>query len=60
MQEENNVYAGVYRMGYMESLLPVIEDGHYSLEELIHTAGTARWSVLFIGKDTAMHEQQTD
>ncbi|WP_318617167.1 tRNA (adenosine(37)-N6)-threonylcarbamoyltransferase complex dimerization subunit type 1 TsaB [Sporosarcina sp. YIM B06819] len=53
----NNVYAGVYQLNAGE-LMEVIEDGHYSLEELIRKIGECDGPVLFVGKDTAMYEQQ--
>jgi tRNA threonylcarbamoyladenosine biosynthesis protein TsaB len=53
----NNVYAGVYQSD-AGKLTTVIEDGHYSLEEVIHKLEQRDGPVLFIGKDTAMHEQQ--
>lgn len=53
----NNVYAGAYQWSAGQ-LTEVIEDGHYSLEEFIHKLEQLDGSLLFIGKDTAMHEQQ--
>ena len=53
----NNVYAGAYRLD-AGRLTEVIEDGHYSLEEFIHQLEQQEGSMLFIGKDTEMHEQQ--
>lgn len=52
-----NVYSGAYR--YSEgTLLTVIEDGHYALDELIRLLELHDDPVLFIGKDVAMHVQQ--
>lgn len=53
----NNVYAGAYQWNAGQ-LTGVIEDGHYSLEEFIHKLEKQEGPLLFIGKDTAMHEQQ--
>lgn len=53
----NNVYSGAYQWNEGQ-LTEVIEDGHYSLEEFIHKLEQQEGPVLFIGKDTAMHEQQ--
>ncbi|WP_203249161.1 tRNA (adenosine(37)-N6)-threonylcarbamoyltransferase complex dimerization subunit type 1 TsaB [Sporosarcina beigongshangi] len=53
----NNVYAGAYRLD-AGRLTEVIEDGHYSVEELIQQLEKLGGPLLFIGKDTAMHEQQ--
>ncbi|WP_342506672.1 tRNA (adenosine(37)-N6)-threonylcarbamoyltransferase complex dimerization subunit type 1 TsaB [Sporosarcina sp. FSL K6-2383] len=53
----NNVYAGAYRLD-AGKLMEVIEDGHYSLEELIQQLEKQEGPLLFVGKDTAMHEQQ--
>lgn len=53
----NNVYSGAYHWNEGQ-LTEVIEDGHYSLEEFIHKLEQQEGPVLFIGKDTAMHEQQ--
>lgn len=50
-----NVYAGAYRYDNGQ-LIGVIEDGHYSLEELMHSLEQQVGSVLFVGKDTALHE----
>ncbi len=53
----NNVYSGAYQWNAGQ-LTEVIEDGHYSLEEFIHKLEQQEGPVLFIGKDTAIHEQQ--
>jgi tRNA threonylcarbamoyladenosine biosynthesis protein TsaB len=53
----NNVYAGAYQLN-AGKLTEVIEDGHYSLEEVIHKLEQQEGPVLFIGKDTAMHEKK--
>ncbi len=53
----NNIYSGAYRW-YAGQLTEVIEDGHYSLEEFIHKLEQQEDPILFIGKDTKMHEQQ--
>jgi len=52
-----NVYAGVYQYD-AGKLTEVIEDGHYSLEELVHLLEQHSSPILFVGKDTAMHEQK--
>jgi tRNA threonylcarbamoyladenosine biosynthesis protein TsaB len=52
-----NVYAGVYKYENGK-LIGVIEDGHYSLEELIVLLEQQGGPILFVGKDTAMHEQK--
>ena len=52
-----NVYGGAYR-NTNGALTTVIEDGHYALEELIQLLERHDEPVLFIGKDTVMHEQQ--
>lgn len=51
-----NVYAGVYQSN-SGKLLSVIEDGHYSLEELFEQLKEYDRPVLFIGKDTLLHEE---
>lgn len=50
----SNVYAGVYRSenGVLSS---VVEDGHYSIDELVGEIEKHEGPVLFIGKDTAMY-----
>lgn len=53
----NNVYSGAYKWSAGQ-LIEVIEDGHYSLEEFMHKLEQQEGPVLFIGKDTVMHEQQ--
>lgn len=52
-----NVYGGAYRNtnGVLDT---VIEDGHYALDELIQLLERHDEPVLFVGKDTVMHEQQ--
>ncbi|MCG7337180.1 tRNA (adenosine(37)-N6)-threonylcarbamoyltransferase complex dimerization subunit type 1 TsaB [Sporosarcina sp. ACRSM] len=51
-----NVYSAAYR--YQDGLLTaVIEEGHYALEELIRLLEQDE-PILFIGKDTAIHEKQ--
>ncbi|NYF26384.1 tRNA (adenosine(37)-N6)-threonylcarbamoyltransferase complex dimerization subunit type 1 TsaB [Sporosarcina sp. JAI121] len=52
-----NVYAGVYRQEDGQPI-GVIEDGHYSLEELVVLLEQQSGPILFVGKDTAMHEQK--
>lgn len=52
-----NVYSAAYR--YQDgSLTAVIEEGHYALEELIRLLEQRDEPILFIGKDTAIHEKQ--
>lgn len=52
-----NVYGAAYR--FKDGLLTtVIEDGHYALEELTRLLEQYGDPVIFIGKDTVMHEQQ--
>ncbi|MFJ7936722.1 tRNA (adenosine(37)-N6)-threonylcarbamoyltransferase complex dimerization subunit type 1 TsaB [Sporosarcina sp. NPDC096371] len=53
----NNVYAGAYHSNDGE-LTAVIEDGHYSLEEVIQKLGKQDGPIVFVGKDAGMHEQQ--
>ena len=53
----SNVYAGAYRYEN-DKLVNVIEDGHYSVGELIEKLKVYNCPVLFIGKDTAMHKDQ--
>lgn len=53
----NNIYSGAYRWNAGQ-LTEVIEDGHYSLEEFIRKLEQQEDPILFIGKDTKMHEQQ--
>ncbi len=50
-----NVYSGAYQYDDGK-LIGVIEDGHYALEELIHLLEQQSSPILFVGKDTAMHE----
>ena len=52
-----NVYAGVYKMN-KGMLTSVVEDGHYSLEEIIDEIKQLDLPVLFIGKDTSLHEDK--
>ncbi|AOV06680.1 tRNA (adenosine(37)-N6)-threonylcarbamoyltransferase complex dimerization subunit type 1 TsaB [Sporosarcina ureilytica] len=52
-----NVYAGVYQ-SKNDKLTSVIEDGHYSLEDLLERLQTYDRPILFVGKDVAMHEAQ--
>lgn len=52
----SNVYAGVYR-SEAGKLTQLIEDGHYSLEELILLLEEQSSPILFVGKDTAMHKE---
>ena len=52
-----NVYAGVYKYENGK-LIGVTEDGHYSLEELIVLLEQQDGPILFVGKDTAMHERK--
>ncbi|MEK5068329.1 tRNA (adenosine(37)-N6)-threonylcarbamoyltransferase complex dimerization subunit type 1 TsaB [Sporosarcina sp. FSL K6-1508] len=52
-----NVYAGAYRYEDGE-LIGVIEDGHFSLEELLLLLEQQSSPILFVGKDTVMHEQK--
>jgi len=51
----SNVYSGAYRYVNGE-LISIIEDGHYSMEELIKVIQEFDDDVLFIGKDTFMHK----
>ena len=51
-----NVYAGAYKYTNGE-LISVIEDGHYELDELIEQLKKFNRRVLFIGKDTSLHEK---
>ncbi|MFC5592126.1 tRNA (adenosine(37)-N6)-threonylcarbamoyltransferase complex dimerization subunit type 1 TsaB [Sporosarcina soli] len=52
-----NVYSAAYH--YKDgSLTTVIEDGHFALEELVRLLEQRGEPVLFIGKDSAIHEQQ--
>ncbi|WP_210471684.1 tRNA (adenosine(37)-N6)-threonylcarbamoyltransferase complex dimerization subunit type 1 TsaB [Sporosarcina sp. 6E9] len=53
----NNVYAGVYRFENGK-LTTVIEDGHFSLTELIIKLKSFKYPVLFIGKDMSLHKEQ--
>ncbi|WP_438313252.1 tRNA (adenosine(37)-N6)-threonylcarbamoyltransferase complex dimerization subunit type 1 TsaB [Sporosarcina sp. FA9] len=52
----NNVYSGVYKYtdGKLET---IIEDGHYSIEHLKNLLIEFEEPILFVGKDTAMHEE---
>lgn len=49
-----NVYAGAYR-SYKGKLTSVIEDGHYSIDELMTLLEGHEVPILFVGKDTALH-----
>ncbi|CAM3296743.1 tRNA (adenosine(37)-N6)-threonylcarbamoyltransferase complex dimerization subunit type 1 TsaB [Filibacter tadaridae] len=51
-----NVYAAGYQFD-KSGLVSVFEDGHYSLDELIARLTEQEKPVLFVGKDTALHEQ---
>lgn len=53
----NNVYAGVYKLENGK-LVSVVEDGHFSLEELTEKLKSYNSPVLFIGKDTKLHKNQ--
>ncbi|WP_172373501.1 tRNA (adenosine(37)-N6)-threonylcarbamoyltransferase complex dimerization subunit type 1 TsaB [Sporosarcina jiandibaonis] len=53
----NNVYAGAYRFENGK-LTAIIEDGHFSLGELIGKLKSFKYPVLFIGKDTSLHKDQ--
>lgn len=50
-----NVYAGVYESDN-ERLTSLIEDGHYSLEELVALLQEYEGPILFIGKDVSLHK----
>ncbi|MBE1557021.1 tRNA (adenosine(37)-N6)-threonylcarbamoyltransferase complex dimerization subunit type 1 TsaB [Sporosarcina limicola] len=50
-----NVYAGVYRYDNGK-LISIYEDGHYSLEDIMKFLEQDDNQVLFVGKDTVMHE----
>ena len=52
-----NVYSGAYRYVNGE-LSAVVEDGHYGLDELISELIKHEGPVLFIGKDTSLHEEK--
>ena len=52
-----NVYGGAYR-NKERGTRYVIEDGHYAFDELIQLLDQHDEPVLFVGKDTVMHEQQ--
>lgn len=52
----DNVYAGVYQM-VNGKLTSIIEDGHYSIEDIIEHVKALDLPVLFIGKDTFLHEE---
>lgn len=50
-----NVYSGAYQ--HVDGkLVSVIEDGHYALEQLLLLLEKQEGPILFIGKDTALHE----
>ena len=51
-----NVYAGAYET-VNGILSPLIEDGHFAIDELIENLKAFERPVLFIGKDTALHEE---
>lgn len=51
-----NVYAGVYQSENGE-LVNVIEDGHFSLAELVERLQNFELPILFIGKDVQLHEE---
>ena len=53
----SNVYAGAYRFEN-NKLVSVIEDGHFSIGELIEKLKDYNCPVLFIGKDTELHKEQ--
>lgn len=50
----NNVYSGVYRFD-QGKLIAVMDDGHYSLDELLSFLKEQSAPVLFVGKDTILH-----
>lgn len=50
-----NVYAGVYESDN-EKLDSVIEDGHYSIDELLTLLHEYEGPILFIGKDVSLHK----
>lgn len=53
----SNIYAGVYR--YHDGMLTsVIEDAHFSLDELLTLLSDEQQPILFVGKDTALHEEE--
>ncbi len=53
----SNVYAGVYR--YQDGMLTsVIEDAHYAIDELLSLLSQQKQPILFVGKDTALHEEE--
>lgn len=51
-----NVYAGVYESDN-EKLTAVIEDGHYSIDELLTLIREYEGPILFIGKDVSLHKE---
>lgn len=52
----SNVYAAVYRYD-AGNWIAVVQDGHYSIEELIRILKEHESPVLFIGKDAVLHEE---
>lgn len=52
-----NVYAGVYESDN-ENLASVIEDGHYSMDELLALLHEYEGPILFIGKDVSLHKNK--
>lgn len=52
-----NVYAGVYESD-SEKLTSIIEDGHYSIDELITLLEDYEGEILFIGKDVSSYKEQ--
>lgn len=52
-----NVYSGAYKYTNGE-LISIIEDGHFGLGQLMELLIEHDGPILFIGKDTAMHEKE--